>query len=217
MPVLDTIVIADDHPLFCQAMCAMLSSAYPDAEVIDVDNIDALREVLDQSALPDLLLLDLNIPGASGFNSLISIVKSCPESPVVVVSGYDDCDTINKAHTHGARGYIPKTIDVKTMLKAIEQIVAGDSWFPSHFQPKVQSELHQKVAMLTPQQHKIAMLFANGLLNKQIAAQLDLSEATVKSHASSIFLKLGVRNRTQAVILLNQLQFNPDEFTADSK
>ncbi len=195
----------------------MLSSAYPDTAIVDVDNINALGEVLEQSSLPDLLLLDLNIPGASGFNSLISMVKEYPDLPIVVVSGYDDSDTINKAHAHGARGYIPKTSDVNTMLEAIAQVVAGHDWFPSHFQPKAQSELHQKVATLTPQQHKIAMLFASGLLNKQIAAKLGLSEATVKSHASSIFLKLGVRNRTQAVILLNQLQFNQDEFAADTK
>ena len=208
------IIIADDHPLFRQALSIMLKSHFADAHLLEAETIPEL-ELLLLSKNADLLLLDLDIPGAQGFNTLINIRRSYPELGVVVISGFEDKETINKAMCHGAAGFIPKSTSVTDMVIAIKEVFAGNLWTPDgDFDPNVQknSETDDRIDSLTPQQHKILLMFADGLLNKQIAYELGLSESTVKSHASTIFLKLGVRNRTQAVIVLNEYKIASTSF-----
>ncbi|NRA55237.1 MAG: response regulator transcription factor [Gammaproteobacteria bacterium] len=201
------IIIADDHPLFRQALTVMLESHFEDTAVLEADSIADLELLLPQDV--DLLLLDLDIPGGDGFNNLINIRSQYPELGVVIISGFEGPETIKRAMYHGAAGFIPKSTPVSEMIVAIEQVIAGNLWLPDgEFDPQDPNafEIDDKIASLTPQQHKILLMFADGLLNKQIAAELGVSESTVKSHTSTIFLKLGVRNRTQAVIVLNELQ-----------
>ena len=201
------IIIADDHPLFRQALTVMLESHFEDTAVLEADSIADLELLMPQDV--DLLLLDLDIPGGDGFNNLINIRSQYPELGVVIISGFDGPETIKRAMYHGAAGFIPKSTPVSEMIVAIEQVIAGNLWLPDgEFDPQDPNafEIDDKIASLTPQQHKILLMFADGLLNKQIAAELGVSESTVKSHTSTIFLKLGVRNRTQAVIVLNELQ-----------
>jgi len=201
------IIIADDHPLFRQALTVMLDSHFDNAVILEADSISELAKLLPQEA--DLLLLDLDIPGGDGFNNLINIRSQYPELGVVIISGFEGAETIKRAMYHGAAGFIPKSTPVPQMIVAIEQVFAGNLWVPNgEYDPQDPSgfEVDDKISSLTPQQHKILLMFADGLLNKQIAAELGVSESTIKSHTSTIFLKLGVSNRTQAVILLNELQ-----------
>lgn len=208
------IILADDHPLFRQALTITLKSHFSGAEIFDAETIPELEQHLQKVTDADLLLLDLDIPGAQGFNSLITIRRSYPNLGVVIISGFEDKETIHKAMNLGAAGFIPKSTPIPAMLVAIKEVFNGKLWTPDgEFTGNSQSSITKdKIASLTPKQHKILLMFADGLLNKQIAYDLGLSESTIKSHASTIFLKLGVRNRTQAVIALNELQLNQSAF-----
>jgi len=208
------IILADDHPLFRQALTITLKSHFTSAVIVDAENIPELESHLESEEKADLLLLDLDIPGAHGFNSLISIRRSHPDLGIVVISGFEDKETIHKAMSFGAAGFIPKSTPVPKMVVAIEEVLNGTLWTPDgEFNPNEKiNNIDDKIASLTPKQHEILLMFADGLLNKQIASQLGTSESTIKSHASIIFLKLGVRNRTQAVITLNELQLNQSTF-----
>jgi DNA-binding NarL/FixJ family response regulator len=203
------ILIADDHPLFRQALMGTLNAQFDDITVLEAESIPQLEEILSTNKSLDLVLLDLDIPGAQGFNSLISVRRNYPELGIIIVSGFEDKQTIHKAMHHGAAGFIPKSTSVPDMISAINDVLAGKLWTPDgefNINQKEEASDTDKIASLTPKQHKILLMFADGLLNKQIAYELGLSESTVKSHASTIFLKLGVRSRTQAVILLNELK-----------
>ena len=213
------IILADDHPLFRQALTITLKANFANVKIFEAQTIPELEQYLAQGQLQgqcaDLLLLDLDIPGAKGFNSLISIRRSYPDLGVIIISGFEDKETIYKAMNHGAAGFIPKSTSVPEMLLAIKEVLTGKLWTPDgEFNAKVEHDItaDDKIASLTPKQHKILLMFAEGLLNKQIAYDLGLSESTIKSHASTIFLKLGVRNRTQAVIVLNEVQLNQGSF-----
>lgn len=202
----ETIIIADDHPLFRQALCVMLNARFSTAQLFEAETIPLLEQLLQQQRA-DLLLLDLDIPGAEGFNTLIKIRQQYPDLGVVIISGIEDQETIDKAMHHGAAGFIPKSCSVEQMAHAIKQVFAGEHWTPlQDNQSSAQSKLiNDKISLLTPQQNKILLMLGEGLLNKQIAYELGLTESTIKSHTSIIFLKLGVRSRTQAVIALNDI------------
>lgn len=211
----ETIIIADDHPLFRQALTIMLQGHFNDAQLIEAETIAQLdQKLITHRHDVDLILLDLDIPGAQGFSTLINLRAQYPEIGVVIISGIDDQDTINKAMHHGAAGFIPKSTPVPKMVEAITQVFEGCLWTPSgdYNAEQAQSSQDERIDSLTPQQHKILLMFADGMLNKQIAYDLGLAESTIKSHASTIFLKLGVRNRTQAVIVLNEIQMAQNSF-----
>ncbi len=208
------IILADDHPLFRQALSITLKSHFSGVEIFGAQTIPELEQHLEHVIDADLLLLDLDIPGAQGFNSLITIRRLYPDLGVVIISGFEDKETIHKAMSFGAAGFIPKSTPVPEMVIAIKEVLNGKLWTPDgEFNSNAPTaNVDDKIASLTPKQHKILLMFADGLLNKQIAYELGLSESTIKSHASTIFLKLGVRNRTQAVIVLNELQLNQGAF-----
>lgn len=209
------IILADDHPLFRQALTLTLKESFNNSDVFEAQTIPELEKHLAQVQDADILLLDLDIPGAQGFNSLISIRQSYPDLGVVIISGFEDKETIAKAMSYGAAGFIPKSTPVSAMLAAIKEVLVGKLWTPDgeyNAEEEHSVTADDKVASLTPKQHQILSMFGEGLLNKQIAYELGLSESTIKSHASTIFLKLGVRNRTQAVIMLNEAQLKQNAF-----
>lgn len=212
MSGVEKIIIVDDHPLFRQALLGTLQAKLPHVRWLESQSLQELEALLSEHDDSDLILLDLNIPGAHGFDTLISIRNRFAHIPVVVVSAYEDIETINKAMAFGASGFIPKSTSVDNIYIAINKVLNGDIWLPEDFEPVEQNEEHhdiaEKVASLTQQQHRILMMFAQGMLNKQIAYDLDVSEATIKAHATAIFRKLGVRNRTQAVIAIGQLELH---------
>ncbi len=214
------IIIADDHPLFRQALLQILTAKLPNVIWIEAQTIEQLNDSLQQHQDADLLLLDLNIPGAHGFNTLIKVRSQRSQIPVVVISAHEDEDTVVKAMEFGASGFVPKSTPVELIFKAIRAVLKGETWIPEHINLKrgaSNSDIGERIRSLTPQQHKILLMFADGLLNKQIAHQLSLSEATVKAHATAIFRKLNVLNRTQAVIAIGQLEVGSTSFSSSSE
>lgn len=215
----DKVLIADDHPLFRQALLETLKTELTETQWREAETVDELNKLLAANTDADLLLLDLNIPGAHGFNTLVHVRQHYPQIPVVVVSAYDDTDTITQAMSHGASGFVPKSTPVETIFEAISKVVAGEIWTPVSFNAgqgqHSKSDIAERIASLTQQQYRILMMFAEGLLNKQIAYDLNVSEATIKAHATAIFKKLNVRNRTQAVITLSELDLSESEFESE--
>jgi DNA-binding NarL/FixJ family response regulator len=210
------IIIADDHPLFRQALLGTLKNKLSQTLWLEAQTIAELEQQLKDNSDSDLLLLDLNIPGAHGFSTLIHVRNHFPQIPVVVVSAHEDHNTISKAMGYGAAGFVPKSTPVDDIFTAIMAVLSGEIWLPKLFQnisENVDStDIADRVASLTQQQYRILMMFAQGLLNKQIAYDLNVSEATIKAHATAIFRKLDVRNRTQAVIAIAQLDLGETGF-----
>jgi DNA-binding NarL/FixJ family response regulator len=199
------IIIADDHPLFRGAIKQALAGAVPHAAVIEAGSFGEVDRLLGEDAPPDLVLLDLNMPGMQGFSGLAFLRASYPDVPVLVVSASDDPQVMRRCIEFGAAGFLPKTKGLDTMREAFAAVLAGGSWTPAEYDPdapmdRETADLVKRLASLTPQQVRVLMMLSEGRLNKQIAYELDVSEATVKAHVSAILTKLGVDSRTQAVI-----------------
>jgi DNA-binding NarL/FixJ family response regulator len=199
------LVIADDHPLFRDALRQAVSSVVASAKISEAGAFDELTALLEQDSDVDMVLLDLSMPGISGFSGLIYLRAQYPAIPVVIVSASDDGSTIRRSLDFGASGFIPKRFGVETLRDAIKKVMEGDVWVPadtdlsSATDPDM-ARLRDRLVTLTPQQVRVLMMLSEGLLNKQIAYELGVSEATIKAHVSAILQKLGVESRTQAVI-----------------
>lgn len=206
------IIIADDHPLFRAALKQAVNQAIKSAEVIEVGTIALLQDAVEAHPDADLVLLDLNMPGAHGFSGLVFMRGQFPGLPVVVVSGSEDLQVIRRSIDYGASGFIPKSAGLDEISKAIQHVLNGEVWLPADVAAKIDSvriedsDFSERLATLTPQQFRVLGMLTEGLLNKQIAYELDVSEATVKAHITALFRKLGVRNRTQAVIAVQQME-----------
>src|ERR1700684_4427161 len=199
------LVIADDHPLFRDALRQAVASVVTSAKIDEAGSFEELTALLDQDSDVDLVLLDLTMPGISAFSGLIYLRAQFPAIPVVIVSASDDGGTIRQSLDFGASGFIPKRFGVETLRDAILKVLAGDGWVPADtaLSPATDPELarlRDRLVTLTPQQVRVLMMLSEGLLNKQIAYELGVSEATIKAHVSAILQKLGVESRTQAVI-----------------
>ena len=207
----DTVIVADDHPLFRTAIKEALQESQGDTTFLEANSFETLQELVAANQNVDLVLLDLHMPGVSGFAGLVFLCKRYPSVPVVIISANEDPLVIQRALDHGAAGFIPKSSDIKTITRAINDILMGEIWAPVSTQANLPgnnvSELvmAERMACLTPQQFKVLMMVSQGLLNKQIAYDMDISEATVKAHVTAIMNKLGVSNRTQAVLAASKL------------
>jgi DNA-binding NarL/FixJ family response regulator len=199
------LIIADDHPLFRGALREAVTGVARRIDVAEAGGFDEIAALIDQPGDTDLILLDLAMPGVRGFSGLLALRAQYPTVPVVVVSATDDPAIIRRCMDFGASGYIPKTLPVETMREAVAAVLAGGTWTPpdidldNHADAET-VDLAARLATLTPQQLRVLMMLSAGLLNKQIAFELAVSEATVKAHVSAILQKLGVESRTQAVI-----------------
>lgn len=207
------IVIADDHPLFRSALRQALGNAYPYTHWLEAESAETLQQTLDENSQLDLIILDLQMPGSHGYSTLIHLRSHYPAIPVVVISAYEDTKTIAKAMHYGSCGFIPKSTSMEDLGSALDLILQGETWLPNGLDLSKENisengDFANRLSDLTPQQYKVLQMFGEGLLNKQIAYDLDVSEATIKAHATAIFRKLNVRNRTQAVIALAQLEIN---------
>lgn len=206
------VIIADDHPLFRAALRQAVTQTVSGVNIIEADSITALQQAVEANPEADLLLLDLNMPGAHGFSGLVFMRGQYPALPVVVISGSEDPPIMRRAIEHGAAGFIPKSSPLPTISEAIQDVLNGEIWLPPEMGAQLQqidnaaNDFSERLASLTPQQFRVLGMLAEGLLNKQIAYELDVSEATVKAHMTAVFKKLGVRNRTQAVIAMQQLE-----------
>jgi DNA-binding NarL/FixJ family response regulator len=205
VPQPTTILIADDHPLFRGALRQALGSLMPHATVIEASGLDEVMAAMGRERDLDLILLDLTMPGVQGFSGLMYLRAQHPDVPVVIVSASEEALVIRRALDFGASGFIPKSLDAEHIGAAVNAVLAGETWTPpdidvSAAEDKETGELVRRLARLTPQQVRVLMMLSEGLLNKQIAYELTVSEATVKAHVSAILQKLGVDSRTQAVI-----------------
>lgn len=204
------ILIADDHPLFRGALTEAVAPLFARTEVVEAGTLEEALAALARRSDIDLVLLDLKMPGVSGYSGLTFLRAEHPSVPVVVVSASEEPATIRYCLDFGAAGFIPKTTPIETMRDALRQVLAGGSWVPTDFQgsggDKETADLVRRLASLTPQQMRVLGMVSEGLLNKQIAYELKVSEATVKAHVSAILTKLGVDSRTQAVIAASKLQ-----------
>ncbi|MGI9422541.1 MAG: response regulator [Hyphomicrobiaceae bacterium] len=204
------IVIVDDHPLFRDALNQSLHSTLQDVVTREAGSLNELNDRLQDSRECDLILLDLNMPGVQGFSGLIYLRAQYPAIPVAIVSASEDPATIRRAIDFGASGYVPKSLPIEQIRQAIQSIIAGEVWTPpgvdlSSVAGTEDEQLVARLSSLTPQQVRVLMMLGDGLLNKQIAYELSVSEATVKAHVSAILNKLGVDSRTQAVIAINRI------------
>ncbi|MEP0944643.1 MAG: response regulator transcription factor [Rhizobiaceae bacterium] len=212
-----TLIIVDDHPLFRGAMRQALSGGLDagmagigPAAILEAGDFGQLQEQLLETPDIDLVLLDLSMPGVSGFSGLMALRAEHATMPVVIVSASDDPATIRRALELGASGFVPKSAGIETIREAISGVLRGDVWKPadvdlaSESDPEI-ADILAKLATLTPQQTRVLSMISRGLLNKQIAYELSVSEATVKAHVSAVLQKLSVDSRTQAVIQLSKL------------
>jgi len=205
------VLIADDHPLVLGALRQAVSGAIPGAKIHEATDFESLAAALEATPDMDLVLLDLTMPGVRGFSGLLFLRSERPGVPVVVVSGNEDRAVMRHCLEFGAAGYLPKSLDVETMRAAIRKVLDGGQWTPPDLDLAAEpnreaSALARRLSSLTPQQLRVLMMLSQGLLNKQIAYELAVSEATVKAHVSAILQKLGVESRTQAVILAAKIE-----------
>lgn len=180
-----------------------LASQRPDVQIKEVASQGGLEgAVLSEDF--DLALVDLLMPGVMGFSSLVYLRCERPELPVIVVSSNEDPRTIRRAQQFGASAFVPKSVPPETLNRAIETVLDGGHWFPVQKaeRDEADAQLARRLGGLTSQQLRVLLRLADGLLNKQIAAELSLSENTVKIHVSAILKKLGCYSRTQAAVLV---------------
>lgn len=204
------VLVADDHPLFRAALRQALAQAVPEAEAIEAYDVDSLRAAMSQRPEPDLVLLDLLMPGAHSFAPLAWLRNQYPGTAVMIVSANEDADVIRRAQVFGAAGYVVKSAAQAELISAIRAVADCGQWFPPGIAAVPRDETRETLAArlnsLTPQQYRVLELVARGRLNKQIAAELSIEETTVKAHVSAALAKLGVRNRTQASFLFRELE-----------
>src|SRR5215208_4046218 len=205
------LVIADDHPLFRGALREAVTGLIERAEIAEAGTFEEVPKLLDKGGEVDLVLLDLAMPGVRGFSGLMYLRAQYPSVPVVVVSFKDDPAVIRRCMEFGASGFIPKALGVEPIRAAISRVLTGGIWTPPDVNLETATDpatakLVQRLATLTPQQVRVLMMLSEGLLNKQIAYELSVSEATVKAHVSAILQKLGVESRTQAVIAAARIE-----------
>jgi DNA-binding NarL/FixJ family response regulator len=210
----ETVIVADDHPLFRAAIKQALATQGGATQFLEANSFESLQSLVDEQRGVDLVLLDLHMPGVSGFAGLVYLCKHYPSVPVVIISANEDPLVIQRALEHGAAGFIPKSSSMDLIKEAIEAVLMGEIWSPpqlprnSRGQNPSELDLAERMAQLTPQQFKVLMMMSQGLLNKQIGYHLNVSEATVKAHVTAIMSKLGVNNRTQAVLAAERLSVN---------
>ncbi len=214
MPGGFTFVIADDHPLFRGALKEAIAGIGGTSSVHEAGDFDSAKALVVANEDIDLVLLDLSMPGASGLSGLISLRGIHPSVPMVVVSAHDDPVTIRRALDLGASGFISKSASMDEIRDAVQTVLAGGIAAPVGLDLGVErdpeiSDLIRRLQTLTPQQTRVLGMLGEGLLNKQIAYELGVSEATVKAHVSAILQKLGVDSRTQAVIQLSKIGSDP--------
>lgn len=208
------ILVADDHPLFREALSGALASHLDNAEILEAGSLDSAVVKLNENEGIQLILLDLNMPGGEYFNGLITLVEDYPNIPIAVISGTESVEVVAQVMSLGANGFIPKTSTTKDVASAIVEIIQGNKWLPEGMEEeleKVDDELKvllQRFRELTPKQIQVLSYLRSGLMNKQIAHEMNVTEATIKAHISAILRKLEINTRTQAVLLMDKLQLS---------
>jgi DNA-binding NarL/FixJ family response regulator len=211
IPAQNKFIVADDHPLFREALIHAIENCVEGAEIVEADSLDSLQRVVEANLDADLLFLDLSMPGVSGFSALAYVRSNHESLPTVIVSAMDDPAVIRRSIQHGASGFIPKSASIGTIEAGIQAVLQGEVWLPDGINLYDERLDHDEAGIaaamssLTPHQFRVLMMLGEGLLNKQIAYQLGVSEATIKAHVTAILRKMDVTNRTQAVLAVQRL------------
>jgi DNA-binding NarL/FixJ family response regulator len=207
-------LIVDDHPLFREALTSALRLVDAEADIYEATSIEGALDVLDAHDDFELALIDLSLPGTTGFSGLIRLRTSRPKLPILVVSGHEEPAVVREALTLGIAGYVPKSTSKKRLAEAIAKALAGDVYEPElprsgavEGRSSQESLILQRLRDLTPQQLAVLELVREGRQNKVIAHELKLAETTIKAHVSEVLRKLGVASRTQAVIEVAKVDF----------
>ena len=207
-----TLLVADDHPLFRAALIQVLRERFGAFRIVEAASAQTVGAAMQEHPEIELVLLDLAMPGARGFSSLLHLRGEYADVPVVVVSSNEHPRVIRRAQQFGAAGFIPKSVSADDMVAGLQAVLDGDHWFPSMAAERSEADaaLAAKLAQLTPQQFRVLLCLADGLLNKQIAHELGLAENTVKVHVTAILKKLECYSRTQAAVLVKALEPESD-------
>jgi DNA-binding NarL/FixJ family response regulator len=207
-----TIIVAEDHPMFRAALVLTLRRLMPDARFIEVASHDELETALARSDDVGLVLLDLRMPGAHGLSSLVFVRAEYPSVSVAIISGGAYPEIIARARRLGAAAFIPKSAPIETIAQALSCVIRGEHWFPQHETAPTgrSAPRSDQLTTLTARQFRVLKYLAEGMLNKQIADILDISEGTVRAHVTAILRKLSVSTRTQAAILVTELDLERD-------
>jgi DNA-binding NarL/FixJ family response regulator len=193
------VLIADDHPLYCDALRAVVPQACPGAEISEANSQEQVLAAVTAGRAFDLVLLDLNLPGATGLSCLSALRQAVPTTPIVVVSAVGDPKIMQDVIVGGASAFIPKSAPSQVLINALRVILAGGTYMPTGIVAALRSvDAARLRGELTLRQRRVLELLSTGLSNKRIARALDISEITVKAHVTAIFRKLGVSNRVQA-------------------
>ncbi len=214
---MDRFLVVDDHPLFREALQSAVLTAYPNAEVVEAASIEEAMAHIERRPGFDLALVDLSMPSVKGFEGVLQVRARFPGLPVVVVSGLEDPRIVAEAMNCGVAGFIPKSSKKAELTDAIRRVMNGEVYVPASYAASTppdksgrakKKEFVERLATLTPQQLRVLGMIRQGLLNKQIAYELDVGETTVKAHVSEVLRKLNVASRTQAVIESSGLDFD---------
>lgn len=209
---MERVLIADDHPMVRDGLRTVIAVAFDQCELFEASSLDEAIALIAREGDFDLVLLDLNMPGAVGFSGLTELRERFPSVPVVIVSAAQERGLARGALAAGAAGFIPKSLRRSAIVDALKTVLAGDFYAPEMDEAEAaesieDADIQRRIASLTPQQKVVLRLVVAGKLNKQIAYELDVSMTTVKAHVSAILGKLKVFSRTQAVILVNKVKF----------
>lgn len=201
------LIIADDHPLFRVALRGAVQKMLAGVQITECDSFGSLEQCMRQCGEVDLVLLDLNMPGARGFSSLIYLRALYPQVPVAVISAQEDPAVIRRAQDFGAAGFVPKSSSLDAIGAAVRAVLDGREWWPASMGDERPGErqIAASIASLTPQQLRVLLMIAEGTANKVIAADLGITEGTVKAHVTAILRKLNLFRRTQLIVLAQKL------------
>lgn len=202
----ETILIADDHPLFRQAMMLAVAKVRPQARIVEAGTLAAAASAATATDDLILILLDLKMPGAVGYSGIAMLHAERPNVPILVVSSAEGAAAADEVRAFGAVGFLRKDSDLTTIESAISAALGGAATpIINSSEAAPIDSVRQEVAGLTPTQLKVLLQVLDGQLNKQIAFNLGMSEATVKAHMTAIMRKLDVQNRTQAALVARSL------------
>lgn len=207
------VLIVDDHPLFSDALAAALKLSFEDCRIEKTNTLKQTFAVLAEGFKPDLIMFDLKLPDVTGISGFQELRQRWPAVPVLVISSLASSELVRSLFDHGAMGFLPKDAPAQTLKQAICEITSGRTFAPPEYsriedvKPPENGvyKSSPELSSLTPQQVKILKLICVGQSNKQIAYELSLAEATVKAHITALLRRLGVRNRTQAAVLVDSV------------
>jgi DNA-binding NarL/FixJ family response regulator len=202
---MEQVLLVDDHPLFRQALHTVIKAAKPQLMITEAGTLEGARGALSGSARFALVLLDMKLPDSEGFSGLLQLRGEFPATPIVIISTTEDASVIARAIALGAAGYVPKSSSRAQITQALDAVLSGEIWSPLSMATEQMPSLVKSVASLSPAQLRILMGLRRGMRNKEIAYEMNVSEVTVKCYMTTMFRKLGVTNRTQALIVAQNL------------